>query len=84
MIQQFCVMKLWSHMIKKQKQCQQFILLAFLLITIALLIVVSISCYLIEYRAKYLFPFHFKNNKLWPSELGNYFVCKRFAVQTLL
>ena len=21
---------------------------------------------------------------LWPSGLGNYFVCKRFAVQTLL
>ena len=38
----------------------------FLLITIALLIAVSIFCYLIKYRAKqkHLLPFHDKNNKL--------------------
>ena len=43
-----------------------YVLLAFLLITIALLIAVSIYCYLIKYRAKqkHLLPFHFTNNKL--------------------
>ena len=43
-----------------------YILLAFLLITIALLIAVSIYCYLIKYRVKqkHLLPFHFTNNKL--------------------
>ena len=37
-----------------------YVLLAFLLITVALLIVVSIYCYLIKYRAKqkHLSPFH--------------------------
>ena len=42
------------------------ILLAFLLITIALLIAVSIYCYVIKYRAiqKHLLPFYFTNNKL--------------------
>ena len=42
-----------------------YILLAFLLITIALLIAVSIYCYLIKYRVKqkHLLPFHFANNK---------------------
>ena len=42
------------------------IFLAFLLITIALLIAVSIYCYLIKYRAKqkHLLPFHIKNDKL--------------------
>ena len=41
-------------------------LLAFLLITIGLLITVSIYCYLIKYRAKqkHLLPFHFISNKL--------------------
>ena len=48
---------------EKQTTCktQNFcILLAFLLITIALLIAVSIYCYLIKYQAKQndLFPFH--------------------------
>ena len=38
-----------------------FILFAFLLITIALLIAVSIYCYLIK---KHLLPFHDKSNKL--------------------
>ena len=32
-----------------------------LLITIALLIVVSIYCYLIKYRAKHILPFHNTN-----------------------
>ena len=43
-----------------------YILPAFLSITIALLIFVSIYCYLIKYRAtqKHLLPFHFTNNKL--------------------
>ena len=43
-----------------------YILLAFLLITIALLITVSIYCYLIKYQAKqkHLLPFHHTNNEL--------------------
>ena len=65
---------------KKQKQLQQilmkknavckkknlYILLAFLLITIALLIAVSIYRYQIKYRAKqkYLLQFYVANNKL--------------------
>ena len=42
------------------------ILLAFLLITIALLIAVSIYCYLIKYgvKQKHLLPFRDKNNEL--------------------
>ena len=41
-----------------------YILLAFLLIIIALLIVVSIYCYLMKYRAKqkHILPFHNTNN----------------------
>ena len=43
-----------------------YILLAFLLITTALLIVVSTYCYLIKYQAKqkHLLRFHVTNNKL--------------------
>ena len=43
-----------------------YILLAFLLITIALLIAVSIYFYLIKYllKQKHLLPFLFTNNKL--------------------
>ena len=43
-----------------------YILLAFLLITIALLVAVSIYCYLIKYNAiqKHLLPFYITNNKL--------------------
>ena len=43
-----------------------YILLDFLLITIALLTAVSIYCYLIKYGAKqkHLLPFHDTNNKL--------------------
>ena len=65
---------------KKQKLFQQismkknitwniqnfYILLAFLLITIALLTAVSIYCYLIQYQAKqkHVLPFHDANNQL--------------------
>ena len=43
-----------------------YILLAFLLITIILLIAVSIYCYLIKYssKQKHVLPFQFTNNKL--------------------
>ena len=43
-----------------------YILLAFLLITVALLIAVSISCYWIRYQAKqkHLLPFLDTNNEL--------------------
>ena len=43
-----------------------YILLAFLLIAIALLIVVSVYCYLIKYKAKrkHLLPFYITNNEL--------------------
>ena len=43
-----------------------YILLAFLLITIALLIAVSVYCYFIKYRAKekHLLPFNNTNNEL--------------------
>ena len=42
------------------------VLLAFLSITISVLIAVSIYCYLIKYRAKqkHLLPFHVTNNEL--------------------
>ena len=51
---------------KKRKKQNFYILIAFLLITIILLRVVSIYCYLIKYRAiqKYLLPFHVTNNEL--------------------
>ena len=52
---------------KKDSEIQNFyILLVFLLITIALLIAVSIYCYLIKYgvKQKHLLPFHNINNKL--------------------
>ena len=47
-----------------EKMQNFFILLAFSLITIALLIAVSIYCYLIKYQAKqnHLLPFQFTNN----------------------
>ena len=43
-----------------------YVLLAFLLVTIALLIAVSVYCYLIKYRAnqKHSLPFHVKNDIL--------------------
>ena len=49
---------------KLQNFC--ILLAIFLLITIALLIAVSIQCYLIKYRAKqkHLLPFHDTNNEL--------------------
>ena len=48
---------------KTQNFC---ILLAFLLVTVILLIAVSIYYYLIKYQAKqkHLLPFNFKNSKL--------------------
>ena len=51
-----------------------YILLAFLLITIALLIAVSIYCYLLKYRVtqNHLLSFHFTNKKLQSkSEMSN-------------
>ena len=51
---------------KATRKTQNFyVLLAFLLITIALLIAVSIYYYLIKYRAKqkYLSPFHVTDNQ---------------------
>ena len=41
-----------------------YTLLAFLLITVALLIAASIYCHLIKYHVKQLLPFHYTNNKL--------------------
>ena len=43
-----------------------YILLALLLMTVGLLIVGRIYCYLIKYQAKrkHLLPFHFTNNEL--------------------
>ena len=54
---------------EKKSACKMqnlYILLTFLLTTIALLIAVSIYYYLIKYQAKqkHLLPLHFKNNKL--------------------
>ena len=45
------------------KRQKFYILLAFLLITIALLIAVSIYCYLIKYQRKHLLLFHNTNNE---------------------
>ena len=58
--------ELMQQLLMKRKQPEKCrILLAFLLITIALLIAVSIYCYLIKYRAKQK-HFHFTthNNQL--------------------
>ena len=54
---------------EKKATCKMqnlYILLVFSLIIIALLIAVSIYCYLIKYKAKqkHLLPFHNTNNKL--------------------
>ena len=54
---------------EKKATCKMqnfYILLAFLLITVALLITVCSYCYLIKYRAKrkHLLPFHNTNNEL--------------------
>ena len=54
-----------------------YILLGLLLITIALLIAVSIYCYLIKYWGKYLLPFYSTNNKL------NKFYIKKFYIDTI-
>ena len=49
---------------QKKANCNFYILLGFLLITIALLITVDIYCYLIKYQAKqkHLLPFQSTNN----------------------
>ena len=54
---------------EKKATCKRqnfYILLVFWLITIALLIGVSIYCYLIKHqeKQKHLLPFHFTNNEL--------------------
>ena len=52
---------------EKKATCKMqnfYILLAFLLIAIALLIVVNIYCCLIKYRGKQLLPFQNTNNEL--------------------
>ena len=46
-----------------KREISIYILLDFLLLFIALLIAVSIYCYLIKYRAKQLLPFHYTNNE---------------------
>ena len=58
-----------ANLNEKQATCKTpnlYILLAFLSIIIALLIAVSIYCYLIKYRAKqkHLLPFHDTNNEV--------------------
>ena len=56
-----------SNFNEKKVTCKTqsfYILLAFLLITIVLLIAVIIHCYLIKHRAKILVKFHDANNKL--------------------
>ena len=58
-----------TDFIEKKATCKTqnfYVLLAFLLITIVLLIAVSIYYYLIKYGTiqKYLLPFHFTKNKL--------------------
>ena len=45
------------------KQKNLYILLSFLLITIALLIAVNIYCYLIKFLAKQLLPSQYTNNE---------------------
>ena len=57
-MQKLSLMKKKNLMKKKQNF---YILLAFLLITIALLIAVSIYCYLIK---RHLLPFHVTKNEL--------------------
>ena len=52
-----------TNFIEKKAICKVqnfYVFLAFLLITIALLIAVSIYFYVIKYRAKQLLPFHCK------------------------
>ena len=56
-----------SNFNEKKVTCKTqnfYILLVFLLITIALLIAVSIYCYLTKYQGKFLLPFHNTIKKL--------------------
>ena len=48
-----------------------YILLAFLLIIIVLLVAVRIYCYLIKYKRKHLLPFHNIDNKLNKSYIDS-------------
>ena len=48
-----------------------YVLLAFLLITIALLIAVCIYCYLIKYRAKQNYLLQFQDTKLKEVHINN-------------
>ena len=54
-------------------KCKMLVLFASVLVTIALLMAVSIYCYLIEYRAKqkHLLPFQLTNNKLKDIDIKN-------------
>ena len=56
-----------------QKKLLYQILLTFLLITIALLIAISIHCYLIKYRSKqkYLLAYHNTSEKLKEININN-------------
>ena len=58
--------KIFPTNVNENKTQNFYISFAFLLITIALLIAVSIYCYLIKYRAKkkHLLPFYVRNNEL--------------------
>ena len=58
-----------------QKTHSFYILLAFVLITIVLLIVISIYCYLIKYQAKDLLPFQDTNDK-WNKFFVNIIIWK--------
>ena len=61
--------KLFQQILMKKTTCKRqnfYSLLVFLLMTIAVLIAVSIYCYLIKYQAeqKHLLPFHVTINEL--------------------
>ena len=65
-----------TNFMKKYITCKTqslYILLAFLLITLVLLISVSIYYYLIKYKSKqkHLLPFHVANDKLISDKLIN-------------
>ena len=71
--ERFCDYVWWNYRVIRQRKkatCKTqkfYILFAFLLITLALLIAASIYCYLIKYltkKKKNLLPFHSTNNEL--------------------
>ena len=72
---------------KKPVKCKNFYILpAFLLITISLLIAVSIYCHLIKYRAKqkHLLPFHNINDELKQKHLLSFHNANNELRQILL